>query len=425
MWLILNKHIISIIVTLNESMKNYLLTGPHAEPTGDRSFKPHNLFVGYLDPELCHLPQADIHQDALVRVLEWMTSSDRPLPRIWYFPDGGRAVAFINGDGDGMTRADLENVVATAERYGAAYTAYLMMQDHDQVPPEWEVELRARGHDTGQHAFAGQMPILEEMRSRLREEMGAFRARYGHESLSYRGHCVIWVGWTEMAEYLSENGVRLDTNFAAGRYCHGGYLNGSGLPVKFMDEAGRVMDIYEQVTMSTDGGWTLDKMFVPALSVDECIERSRQQIDASVDRCHTVYHPYFHPIRTRPGPVSTQPWLEAVLGHCRDRGLPCVSGADWVRFNDGRRGLGLSEYAFDPEAGVLEISLEADAAVRGAAVCLPHVVRGRALARAQVDGESVAVAAENLEGRMQMLLPADYAEGEIRRWRIQWGDDPE
>jgi hypothetical protein len=324
-----------------------------------------------------------------------------------------------------MTRADLENVVATAERYGAAYTAYLMMQDHDQVPPEWEVELRARGHDTGQHAFAGQMPILEEMRSRLREEMGAFRARYGHESLSYRGHCVIWVGWTEMAEYLSENGVRLDTNFAAGRYCHGGYLNGSGLPVKFMDEAGRVMDIYEQVTMSTDGGWTLDKMFVPALSVDECIERSRQQIDASVDRCHTVYHPYFHPIRTRPGPVSTQPWLEAVLGHCRDRGLPCVSGADWVRFNDGRRGLGLSEYAFDPEAGVLEISLEADAAVRGAAVCLPHVVRGRALARAQVDGESVAVAAENLEGRMQMLLPADYAEGEIRRWRIQWGDDPE
>ena len=64
--------------------------------------------------------------------------------------------------------------------------------------------MRARGHDFGQHAFAGHRPTLSEMRSRLREEMKAFRSRYGHEPVTYRGHSLIWVGWTDMAMYLND-----------------------------------------------------------------------------------------------------------------------------------------------------------------------------------------------------------------------------
>ena len=421
-WAVFAYDLAESTVLFHQGRRDLASTGPQPDADGDRRFKANDLFMGHLDPELCHLPQADLHQDALVRILEWMAARSQPLPRIWHFPGGARAVAFINGDGDTMSQEDLANAVATAERYGAPYTTYLMMENHPTVSPEWEKALRQRGHDFGQHTFAGHRPTPDEMRDRLREEMAAFRSRYGHESVTHRGHCVIWVGWTEMAEFLRENGVRLDTNFAVCRYFQSGYLNGSGLPVKFMDGGGSLLDIYEQSTMSTDDGWTTGKFLRPPFDVEECISRSAQQADACIDRFHTVYHPYFHPRRLRAGPTSTQPWLEGVLDHCRGRGFRFVNGAEWVRFNDGRRGLRLIDYVFDAGACVLEFSLEAEEAVEEAALALPNVVCGRAMAEARVDGETVGVAVQQLEGRSQVLLPADYQAGRERRWCICWGN---
>ncbi|MGH2355210.1 MAG: hypothetical protein ACRDJN_26670, partial [Chloroflexota bacterium] len=50
-----------------------------------------------------------------------------------------------------------------------------------------------------------------------------------------------------------------------------------------------------------------------------------------------------------------------------------------------------------------------------------HVFRGRALQSAAVDGEPVPVTPQTLEGRPQVLLAADYAAGQSRRWRLVWG----
>ena len=169
-------------------------TSPSADADGDLQFKANDLFVGHLDPSLGHLPQADLHQDALVRIMEWMALASRPLPRLWYFPTGAPAVAFINGDSDAMFARDLASVIATVDRFGVPFTAYLMEEHHGEVSPEWEAGLRRRGHDFGQHPFAGQQPSLDQMRKRIREEMSLFRSRYGHEAVTNRGHSVVWVG---------------------------------------------------------------------------------------------------------------------------------------------------------------------------------------------------------------------------------------
>jgi hypothetical protein len=419
-WAVFAYDLAESTVLFHQGRREQASTGPYADADGDRMYKPNDLFVGVLDPALAPLPQADLHQDALVRVLEWMASLRAPLPRVWHFPHGARAAAFINGDGDSMDSADLENTVATCERYGTPYTAYLMMEDHPKVSPEWEGRLRARGHDFGQHAWAGPRPTLEEMRAGLRREFTAFRERYGHDGVTYRGHSVIWVGWVEMARYLRENGVRLDTNFSAGRHHRRGYVNGSGLPVRFVDEEGTQLDIYEQATNSTDDGWMTDKLFVPAMTVDQCIAASKEQADAAIDRYHTVYQPYFHPLSTRPGPRSTQRWLEAVLGHCRERGHAFVNGNGWVAFNDARRALRLVDYAYHPHDGAATFTLEAALPATGLTLAFPAVRRGHALTTASVDDEPVAVRPLVLEGRAQVLLPADYAAGQRRRWRLRW-----
>ena len=420
-WAVFAYDLAESTVLLHQGRADQASTGSNPDLDGDRMYKPNDFFVGYLDPALCPLPQADLQQDVLVRILEWMAAFAQPLPRLWHFPEAAHAVAFVNGDGDSMALEDLMNTIATADRFQVPYTTYLMMQDHPKVAPAYESNLRQQGHDFGQHAFAGARPSLEEMRSGLRAEMDAFRTRYGHESVTYRGHSVIWAGWTETAKYLRENKVRLDTNFAPGRFHFAGYVNGSGLPVKFMDEEGRLLDIYEQTTMSTDDGWTADKIFGTPLSTEECIALSKEQADAAIDQFHTVYHPYFHPLRTRAGPTSSQHWLEAVLGYCRDRDFHFVSGVDWVNFNDARRSLQITAYEFQPETLTLRFSLEAAHPVHALSLALPYAFRGAPMQSAKVNGEHVPVQASALEGRPQVLLPADYAAGHACAWEIQWG----
>ncbi len=420
-WAVFAYDLAESAVLFHQGRREQASTGLRPDADGDLQYKPNDLFVGFLDPALRHIPQADVHQDALARILEWMASLTQPMPRVWQFPNGARAAAFINGDSDNMARRDLDNALATADRYGVPYTTYLKIEHHPLLEPAEEASLRARGHDFGEHPWVSNMPTLEEMRAGLRAELGAFRARYGHDPVTNRGHSVIWVGWTESAKYLRENGVRLDTNFAGGRFQRGGYVNGSGLPVKFMDEDGELLDIYEQATMSTDDGWTTDKSFAPALSIDECIRLGKEQADAAIDRFHTVYHPYFHPLATRPAPRSVQRWLEAMLAHCAARGFHFVSGTGWVEFNDARRGLRMTECEFDPDELVLQFTIEADSAAAGATIALPHVYRGAAMAKAAVDGEPLPIEPQALEGREQTLLAADYSAGESRRWRVRWG----
>ena len=420
-WCVFAYDLAESTVLFHQGRREQASDGARADADGARQFIPNDLFVGFLDPDLRHLPQADLHQDALVRVMEWISSITRPLPRVWHFPDGAPAVAFLNGDSDNMDARDFWNIIATADRYGIPFTTYLKPEHHEIVEPEVERSLVARGHDFGEHPFVSLMPTKEEMRNGLREEMGAFRARYGHDPVTNRGHSVVWVGWTDQAKYLRENGVRLDTSFAGGRYHRTAYVNGSGLPVKFMDENGELLDIYEQNTMSSDDGMTTDKCFERALSIDECIAVSKKQIDASIDRFHTVYHPYFHPHAAQPAPRSIQRWIEAAIQHCQERGFPFVNGTGWVDFNDGRRSLQLTSYSFDEASMSIEMTVTAGASVDGATLALPYVYRGLAMGSATVDGEPVAIEGTMMEGREQVALSADYRAGEARTWRVQWG----
>ncbi|HEX2035888.1 MAG TPA: hypothetical protein VHS99_17045 [Chloroflexota bacterium] len=407
-------------VLFHQGRREQSSTGAYPDYNGDATYKANDMFVGFLDERLKHVPQADVHQDLFVRLLVWLTETGRPLPRLWYFPHGARAVAFFNGDGDSMRAPDLANTIAQVERFGAPFTTYVMTENYPELDPAWEASLRARGHGFGQHVWAGPLPTPAEMRQQLRAELAGFRERYGHAPLSYRGHWVVWVGWTEMARYLAEEGIRLDTDFLGGRFFKEGYLNGSGLPVRFMDEQGRMIDLYEQCTISADDTWLTDKSFLPAYSIEECIAVSRRQLEEAVQKYHTVYHPYFHPRNTDPGTLHTQPWLTAMLWYCRKLNVPCVGDEDWVRFNDARRAMRLEALRFDGAAGTLDFALRAGPAIAGATVVLPPSHGGRRLTRATVDGQSVPITVEEVEGRRQARFSADFAAGQVRCVRASW-----
>ena len=200
-------------------------------------------------------------------------------------------------------------------------------------------------------------------------------------------------------------------NFTPIRYFDRGYLNGSGLPVRFMDSDGRFIDLYEQVTISTDDGWRTDKTFLPAKSLDECIAASRQQADDARGRYHTVYHPYFHPISL--DVRGLMPWFDAMLAYTAD--LPRFSDVDWVAFNEARRALRLEALDWDPEGKTLTFAIRA-----GAAIDAATLVFAGAASSASVDGEPLPVTHREREGRQQSALVTDLPRAELRRFVVSW-----
>ena len=169
------------------------------------------------DRTLLDLPQADLQQQLLVRVLDWACAPQAPLARLWYYPDAAPAMVLVNGDSDGMSRPQMEWYTNMVEAHGGEYTVYLMEQHLPHLTPEMERDYRQRGHSAGPHIWHSQKPTVEQMRTRIQEEVALFEERYGYPPKTTRHHCVIWPGWVETAKALADAGFRMDTNFRAGR----------------------------------------------------------------------------------------------------------------------------------------------------------------------------------------------------------------
>ncbi|MCY4109346.1 MAG: hypothetical protein OXG11_09990, partial [Chloroflexi bacterium] len=313
-------------------------TGPDWPGNPTSYYTPADMFTGLLDFDLRHVPQADFQQRMFSRAAEWVYEPTGPLPRLWYYPHAARALQFLNGDGDSMRHDELVTMIDLMEKYDAPYAAYLMMDDHPKVAPAEVAEWMERGHSFGQHVWAGPRPSPDELDERITWETQQFRSRYGFTPLTTRNHCVIWTGWVDTAKSLERNGVRLDLNYRAAHDYRDGYLTGSGLPMRFMDENGAFIDVYEQETLTRHRLHPLPQTPHPGPTVDEAVDVSRQYLPDAVESGHTVVHQYFHPVYARTDwdrPYSP-PWLEGTLQAARELNVPAVGADRWVHFNAGR-----------------------------------------------------------------------------------------
>ena len=404
-------------VLFHQGRRDQASTGPNPDADGDGLFSPSDLFFGYRDRTLLDLPQADLQQQLLVRVLEWACAPHAPLARLWYYPDAAPAMVLFNGDSDGMTRPQMEWYTNMVEAHGGEYTVYLMEQHLPHLTPEMERDYRRRGHSAGPHIWHSLKPTVEQMRTRIQEEVALFEERYGYPPKTTRHHCVIWPGWVETAKALADAGFRMDTNFRAGDHMQYGYLTGSGLPMRFIDEDGEFIECFEQETLFCDDYVLVDKSFLPPLSEEQAIATSKEYIDAARDHYHTVVHLYFHPIyatgvRVNTGQfIRTAGWFEAVLKYAAQENLPMPSTDAWCTFNEQRRATVLTEQRWDAASGVLHVTVEAQDTLPGGTLSLPAHYDGRQVAQVLLDGEPMELSRRSVSGAATALAAGNVDAG--------------
>lgn len=392
-------------------------TGPTPDADGDGTFAPSDLFQGHLDARLRHVPQADLQQRLLVRALEWVAEPAGPLVRLWPFPNAAPAVALINGDSDSMTRPQMETYVDLVESYGGGYTIYLMEQHLPLLPPDMEADYRRRGHSAGPHVWLDLKPSPEALAARILQEVALFEGTYGHPPRTTRHHCVVWPGWVDTARALAAAGIGLETNYRAAERYQSGYLTGSGLPMRFIDQQGGLVDCFQQETLLCDDYLLIDKSFLRPLDETEAIALSRRLIDDALERYHTVFHAYFHPVYStglvvRTGQfIRTAGWLEAVLAQCRRRGVPLPNTNAWCAFNDRRRATALAASNWDAAGGTLSVQIDSAAGLPGGTLLLPAAHAGRRLLRVVLGADDLQHVAREVWGREYCLAVTDLPPG--------------
>lgn len=292
---------------------------------GDGALKPNDLFIGLLDFRLKWIPQADIHMRFLTKAIEYLLRDITPIVRLWYFPNGANCIVVMTGDSDIMEEKDLDVLNKLLTKYNIKYTLFIRPEEAYLLPKI------SKNITLGYHTFPGYKPKVEEAKLKIKEQIEALKEK-GLTSELHRGHCTIWCGWTSMAEILSSQGVRMDLSFYPYRYIQAGYLNSSGLPMRFINDKGEIIDIFEQSTPWADDSTLVDKTFVQKYSMKRLIQDTIKTIKESYSKYHTAITFCIHPINMREEFLNSKLWFEEVVKYCINEGIPVMDAYSWFEY---------------------------------------------------------------------------------------------
>lgn len=412
-----------------------------------------DLFVGWIDPERIGIPQADEHQRLFVRIIERLAENSTPLPRLWYFPNNASAVLVTTGDAHGSRVSHIEQVLGIVERHGGTASIYYtpphvsvvrrlaqkarwtveqipgiggLVQTHDPSPtPVHVAAWRTRGHEFGMHPY-----VETSLEAGYNEYWNEF-IKYGYGPLppTVRTHRVLWHGWVDNALVQARYGLRMNLDYyhsgSTVRKPDGtwmdGYLNGTGLPMRFVTTDGALLSVYQQPTHLVDEHLirVFDTGYEVGLSGAAAAVVSINQIAASVLRfpaalglqCHV--DPFLIG-GTKAENVSR--WLTDVLSYANAQGVPILSAERWLAFTETRAAARVFDLRWDAGRRSLSFALELPSTGAGGMTLLLPVRHSRALVRgAQVNGMTATRGERTIAGMryIAVAVAAGYQQIEV------------
>ena len=240
---------------------------------GAASFDPE---PDWVDLNKVAIPQADEQQRLLANLILQMNAAKKPLPRFWYFPNGAKAVVVMTGDDHGSFYSGS----ATSQRFGDLQaaspagcsvadwqclraTSYLFPQsiaDNPLTDPQ-AAALVAQGFEISVHVDSSPTCsnwIPADLDDDYVSVMGSFAAQFPSVPApkTHRMHCIGWSDYDTQPQTELRHGIRLDTSYY---YWPPTWVNdvpglftGSGVPMRFTDRNGNIIDVYQATTQMTD-----------------------------------------------------------------------------------------------------------------------------------------------------------------------------
>ncbi|MBL7064785.1 MAG: hypothetical protein ISS49_11365, partial [Anaerolineae bacterium] len=207
---------------------------------------------------------------------------------------------------------------------------------------------------------------------------------YGIAPRTVRNHWIVWVGWSEQAEIEEAYGIQLDANYYHwGSWLSGpGHFAGSGLPMKFSDENGEVLDIYQANTQLPDETWHAG------------ISNAFQTlIDRSIDQeAYAFITANFHP----PSYGSCQGYAGNIMDYANSRGVPIWSAEILLDFLQARDGAHFTNINWNGTRLTFDFGMPTGG--EHLTLMIPSQVTGANLQSIQVNGTPVTYTTDTVKG---------------------------
>jgi hypothetical protein len=277
-------------------------------------------------------------------------------------------------------------------------TSSFLSEEYGSPTPFMVADWRARGHEITLHPYVE--TGLDEWEIYWKEFTGR---GYGPVSQTVRTHRILWSGWMETARVQAMFGMRMNFDYyhvgpslqkENGEWAYG-HLTGSGRPMKFMDERGRLIDLYQQLTQIADehlipmdvpgwGGW-------PRLSAQEAVKVFETMLDRSVihgEYCAIGGQFHVDPFQLG-GDVAEKSadFLEGTLDYARQLGVPILSAQEWLEFSDVRHDSEFTDFVWDSNSATLTFHfLPPNPSEKKLTVLIPASHADKSLSSISVDG---------------------------------------
>ena len=379
--------------------------------------RPHDLFFpGWVDFGRIRIPQADEQQRLLANLLLEMTRDRTPLPRLWYLPRGEKAAVVLTGDDHGNA--------GTARRFdalkalgppGCSVAAWECVRATSYLYPGTPLSdarlaaLQADGFELAVHLVTHCEDYTPaSLEARWVSSLAGFAASWPslRAPRTNRSHCVVWSDWAGEPRAELAHGVRFDTNYyyfpATWVRDRPGLFTGSGMPMRFADADGSLIDVYQAATQIADEALPERPGELSGSSVRRHI---RALLDGALgpEGFHGVFTVNMHTDNT------VHPGAEAIVEEARARGVPVVSSVQMLDWLDGRDQTTFAGLESDGEGGV-RFTLHPGAGARGLQVMLP--ARSTAGSLAVLTRDGVAVPARPVRFKGVDYLVADGVAGD-------------
>ncbi|MBT1070849.1 DUF4082 domain-containing protein [Pelotalea chapellei] len=316
------------------------------ERDGDAVIRSDDLFYGpasfdpqpnWIDLGKVAIPQADEQQRLLANLMIQMNMTKKPLPRFWYLPRSLPAAVIMTGDDHGDT---------TWGGTRGRFNSYQSISTPGCSVDNWECirgtsyvfntnpmtisqasALNNSGFEIGLHVnsnCANWTP--SSLSSFYTNQLAGFSAKYpGLPSpVTNRTHCIAWSDYVSQAYVEQAHGIRLDTSYyywpSQWIANNPGFFTGSGMPMRFADTDGTMIDVYQAASQMTDESgqsypFTVDALLDRALGPDGFY-------GAFVVNAHTD--------------VDASSVSDAVIDSARNRGIPVISSRQLLTWINGR-----------------------------------------------------------------------------------------
>ena len=356
----------------------------------------------WIDLDKVQIPQADEQQRLLANLIEQMNIDQMPLPRFWYFPRGEKAVVVMTGDdhGTGGTGGQFD-FAKGASPAGCDLEQWECVRQTSYIYPSPGISAsaaaayEAEGFEIAIHVDTNCANwTVSSLANFYSSQLAQFATNYPNvdPSATHRTHCIAWSDWATQPKVELAHDIRLDTNYY---YWPGtwvanrpGYFTGSGMPMRFADLDGSMIDVYQAATQMTD----------------ESLIDYGTHINTLLD--NAIGAPGYYGVVTANMHTDSanHAGQQGIINAAIAKGVPVVSARQMLTWLDGRNASSFENLSWD--AGALAFSIARGAGSTGLQAMLPRQGGAGSLETLTRAGSPVPFTVQNIKGIDYAVFPA-------------------